>query len=1122
MRTLTRSILPLCLVLSACSGDDDGGDDVTPAALEFVTLADLPGGTVGEAYNTTLNVRGGDGTYTFALVNGAFPAGLDLTGATVGGTPTMAETATFRVEASDGSGQTTTRDFTLTIEAGANTPTIVTAMLPGGTVGTTYDATITASGGDGTYTWSATPADLPPGLTLGTDGSPSTTLSGTPITEGTYTFDVRVTDGAGESSSTSFTVTVNAMPLPLQIDTMTLPAAVVGEVYSADILASNGSQAGYTWAVTVGALPPGLVLRADATPMTTISGTPTMGGTFTATISVSDSAGGSAIRGFTIDVTYPPLAIAPANLPNATLGATYTSTLTASGGTGTGYSWAITAGALPAGMNLVDGGATATIEGAPTALGTSTFTVELSDDAGATTTIDYTVEVFPPLAIDTPSLAQVESGTAYTAAITASGGTGVGYAWSITNGALPAGLTLAPTGTPSTMITGTSTAIGTYDFTVGVTDSEGRVATATFRLVVAPPIAIVTAAIASRPICTATTAAVSVVGGIPPFAWTTAGTLPAGLQVQTSTQATIFVTGRGTTPGTQSVTFDVTDSTGATASRTYAVTVTDDPGAQRLLLAVGDLLVDNDTSVFLFDVCGDTPGAPVQLNPSAPGVADASTANDDAAFSPDGTKVAFIGDFANDTNLDLWVVDLTASPLSAVNLTSYTAPGATVQDLRWAPNSSYLAFTADPNLSGSDQLFFVDVTTPSTPGAPVLIGGATPPLDTGRDVSDSDFFWAPDSSGIVFHGDLDLGGVNELYYANTANAAAPVPGVKIHAPLTGTQDCEDDVLWAPDASGVLFRCDIVTADQDELWFASFTGGAPTTTRVNNLGYGADNDVGFSDYAFNAQSTALFYIADETINGSEELWLVRVVAGVLQAPQRILPALTAGLSVSYAAWDPSGTRIAFRADIDADDVFDLYIADVSATIPVLPTRVSNMPATGDLDASSTPGFGFAWSNDGTRIAFVGDQDLDGVDMAYVADVSVPPPYTSRSISPMTTDGDFDVSQVYWSPDDSWIAFRGDFMVDGAFDLYVTNVSGAGPYVPQMVNSVLPTSGDVSGGAGAFEWRADSRGVFFESDMIVNNDTEFWMSDLSSGAPTLPLRVHPMLPTSADGAFFYLNP
>ena len=56
-----------------------------------VTIGDrpLPDGIVGYAYNVALEARGGDGTYTWSVVSGQLPAGLNLDGFSVSGTSTV-------------------------------------------------------------------------------------------------------------------------------------------------------------------------------------------------------------------------------------------------------------------------------------------------------------------------------------------------------------------------------------------------------------------------------------------------------------------------------------------------------------------------------------------------------------------------------------------------------------------------------------------------------------------------------------------------------------------------------------------------------------------------------------------------------------------------------------------------------------------------------------------------------------------------------------------------------------------------------------------------------------------------------------------------------------------------
>src|SRR4029079_2963375 len=106
--------------------------------------------------------------------------------------------------------------------------------------------------------------------------------------------------------------------------------------------------------------------------------------------------------------------------------------------------------------------------GTPTATGTSNFTVQVKDSSGTTANKALSITIAAPaLTVSTSSLPNGTVGAAYGQTLSATGGTG-GYSWSVTNGSLPAGLSLAADGT----ISGTPTATGPSNFTVQVKDNS--------------------------------------------------------------------------------------------------------------------------------------------------------------------------------------------------------------------------------------------------------------------------------------------------------------------------------------------------------------------------------------------------------------------------------------------------------------------------------------------------------------------------------------------------------------------------------------------------------------------------------------------------------------------------
>jgi hypothetical protein len=166
--------------------------------------------------------------------------------------------------------------------------------------------------------------------------------------------------------------------------------------------------------------------------------------------------------------------IAPSTLPPGMVGTVYGgvgTTISASGGLAP-YTFAISAGTLPAGVVL--GSSTGALTGAPTASGLFTFTVKATDSEAtpATAAQVYSINVLATLAITTISLPSANLGVAYSSSVAASGGQSP-YTFAVTLGSLPTGLTLnGSTGA----ITGTPTAAGTFTFTITVTDSATNVA----------------------------------------------------------------------------------------------------------------------------------------------------------------------------------------------------------------------------------------------------------------------------------------------------------------------------------------------------------------------------------------------------------------------------------------------------------------------------------------------------------------------------------------------------------------------------------------------------------------------------------------------------------------------
>jgi len=168
-----------------------------------------------------------------------------------------------------------------------------------------YSAPITSTGGSGPtpYTWSVVAGALPDGLSLTPNyGVYSAYVYGTPTTPQTAAFTLQVEDGAGDTARQAFTLTIKSpVPPVISFPRRCCPDGTVGASYLQNFFIREGTGvAPYAWSIAEGHLPPGLSL--SASPPASISGTPTMAGTFRFIVRVTDGTGAYGQRKGTITV----------------------------------------------------------------------------------------------------------------------------------------------------------------------------------------------------------------------------------------------------------------------------------------------------------------------------------------------------------------------------------------------------------------------------------------------------------------------------------------------------------------------------------------------------------------------------------------------------------------------------------------------------------------------------------------------------------------------------------------------------------------------------------------------------------------------------------------------------
>jgi hypothetical protein len=286
----------------------------------------------------------------------------------------------------------------------------------------------------------------------------------------------------------------NAMAFRFTDEARNTPTGVTGQFYSHKLTMSGGCLL-VTMSIGPGSLPPGLSLVGSPSDQTQdswrIEGVPTTPGAFTFWIQAGtqwpECAGDSTEEEWTMRVDQG-LAIQGPGFPVGTQNVPYP-TQQLSTTPGSGHTYSIASGALPAGLTLSPSGQ---ISGTPTeVVQGKAVSIRASDSSGRSAVRSYEISIRAPLTVTVtpaqPPVSRIQVPFKF-GPFVPTGGAGP-YTLSLASGTLPTGIELVPA---TAALEGTPTQAGSFRVVVRATDVEGRTVDTPVTIQIASPVSITT------------------------------------------------------------------------------------------------------------------------------------------------------------------------------------------------------------------------------------------------------------------------------------------------------------------------------------------------------------------------------------------------------------------------------------------------------------------------------------------------------------------------------------------------------------------------------------------------------------------------------------------------------
>lgn len=367
--------------------------------------------------------------------------------------------------------------------------------------------------------------------------------------------------------------------------------------------------------------------------------------------------------------------------------------------------------------------------------------------------------------------------------------------------------------------------------------------------------------------------------------------------------------------------------------------------------------------------------------------------------------------------------------------------------VQWAPDGSRLAFIGDYE---SNQVFDLYTTTPAGNSNVLKVSGSMADVTgddglkwSGAGSRRETFAWAPNSSAIAFRAQKETYNVFELYLANPNSGGEPV---KQSEPSTTPYEGADFFAWAPDSSRIAYSTYDASLKDYQLWTV-VPGSSPSRDKITPIPSNP-NQVGVPYFAWAPDSSRLAYASDQEINESYSLYVAYpdTDTGIVRVSgSTTYDGLEGQVGVASFYWSPDSSMLGYRAYQEKDNVRELYVSARDGS--------RNVKKSGNLSSSSSI-TQYQWSPNSQYLAYIANQDNSSIYEIYASEVAGAATKNVKLNPALVTGGNVETDYLLWSADSSRVLYIADQNVDEQIELFSSTPTGSANNVRVSQEIVAP--------------------------------------------------------------------